>query len=70
MVKAGLSPMQALVSATSTAARGVGVPDQIGALTPGKWADFVVLTGNPLDNIANTRKVESVWIAGNRVPRD
>jgi imidazolonepropionase-like amidohydrolase len=70
MVKAGLAPMQALVAATSSAARGIGVPDQIGALTPGKWADFVVLTGNPLDNITNTRKIESVWIAGNRVPRD
>jgi imidazolonepropionase-like amidohydrolase len=70
MVKAGLTPMQALVAATSTAARAVGAPEQLGSLTPGKWADFIVLGGSPLDDIANTRKIESVWIAGNRVSRD
>ena len=68
MVKAGLTPMQAIVSATSTPARLLKASDQFGSLTAGKWADFVVLGANPLDNIANTRKVESVWIAGNRVP--
>ena len=68
MTKAGLTPMQALVSATSTAARCLQVEDQIGTLSPGKWADLVVLTANPLDDIRNTRKIESVWIAGNRVP--
>jgi imidazolonepropionase-like amidohydrolase len=68
MTKAGLTPMQALVSATSTAARCLHAEDQIGTLTPGKWADLVVLTANPLDDIRNTRKIESVWIAGNRVP--
>jgi imidazolonepropionase-like amidohydrolase len=68
MVNAGLTPMQAIVSATSTAARALKASDQLGSLAPGKWADFVVLGGNPLDSIANTRKLESVWIAGNRVP--
>ena len=68
MVKAGLTPMQAIVSATSTPARLLKASDQFGSLTAGKWADFVVLGANPLDNIENTRKVESVWIAGNRVP--
>jgi imidazolonepropionase-like amidohydrolase len=68
MTKAGLTPMQALVSATSTAARCLHAADQIGTLEPGKWADFVVLGANPLDDIRNTRKIESVWIAGNRIP--
>jgi imidazolonepropionase-like amidohydrolase len=68
MTKAGLTPMQALVSATSTAARCLRADNQLGTLEPGKWADFVVLTANPLDDIRNTRKLESVWIAGNRVP--
>jgi imidazolonepropionase-like amidohydrolase len=68
MTKAGLTPMQALVSGTSTAARCLHAEDQIGTLSPGKWADLVVLTANPLDDIRNTRKIESVWIAGNRVP--
>jgi imidazolonepropionase-like amidohydrolase len=67
MVKAGLTPMQALVSATSTAARALNAREQSGSLEAGKWADFVVLGANPLDDVANTRKIESVWIAGNRV---
>ena len=68
MVKAGLTPMQTIVASTSTPARALKASDQIGSLTTGKWADFVVLGANPLDDIANTRKLESVWIAGNRVP--
>ena len=68
MTKAGLTPMQALVSATSTAARCLHAEDQLGTIEPGKWADFLVLGGNPLDDIRNTRKLESVWIAGNHVP--
>ena len=67
MSEAGLTPMQILVAATGDAATCLG-RDDIGALEPGKWADFVVVTDNPLGNIANTRKIESVWIAGNRVP--
>ena len=68
MTKAGLTPMQALVAATRTAASCLGAADQIGSLQEGKWADFVVLGANPLDDIRNTQKLESVWIAGNRVP--
>jgi imidazolonepropionase-like amidohydrolase len=68
MTKAGLTPMQALVAATGTAARCLHAQDQFGTLEPGKWADFLVLDANPLDDIRNTRKLDSVWIAGNRVP--
>ena len=68
MTKAGLTPMQTLVAATSTAARCLRGADQFGTIETGKWADLVVLGANPLDNIANTRKIDSVWIAGNRVP--
>jgi CubicO group peptidase (beta-lactamase class C family) len=68
MVKSGLTPMQAIVASTSVAARAVKADDQIGTIEPGKWADLLVLNGDPLQDIANTRKLESVWIAGNRVP--
>jgi len=67
MVKSGLTPMQAIISATATAARAINVSDQVGTLEPGKWADFLVLDANPLDDIANTRKLSGVYIAGNRV---
>jgi len=68
MAEAGLTPMQILVAATGDAARCLQ-RDDIGTLQPGRAADFVVVTGNPLDDITATRTIESVWIAGNRVPR-
>ena len=44
MVKAGMTPMQALVSATSTAANCLKAADQFGTMEKGKWADFLVLS--------------------------
>lgn len=68
MAEAGLTPMQILVSATKTAADCMGLKD-IGTLKEGNWADFVVLTEDPLKDIKNTRTIESVWIAGAKVNR-
>jgi imidazolonepropionase-like amidohydrolase len=65
MVGAGLTPMQALVAATSGAARTMKL-DQLGTLQPGKWADLVVLNANPLENIRHTREINSVWVAGRK----
>ena len=67
MVEAGLSPTQALLAATSGAASCLGLKD-VGRLEPGTWADFLVLGSDPRNDIRNTRSLESVWIAGNRVP--
>lgn len=67
MVQAGLTPMQAIVSATRDAAACMKVTDRLGTLEKGKWADLLVLGANPLADIRNTRTLESVWIAGNRV---
>lgn len=69
MVKAGLTPAQTLASATGTAARCVGLAANVGTLETDRYADFVVLTRNPLDDIRNTRTIESVWISGNQVKR-
>lgn len=69
LVAAGLSPMQAIVAATGDAARCLGLGDELGTLEPGLAADFLVLERSPLDDIANTRSLGSVWIAGNRVPQ-
>jgi len=66
--KAGLAPMQALVSATSGAAKAINISKEVGTLEKGKLADFLVLTANPLDDIKNTRAIESVWVGGVRVP--
>lgn len=69
MAKAGLTPKQALVSATRGATRCLKLDRDLGTLEAGKWADFVVLDANPLADISNVRRISSVWIAGNRVPR-
>ncbi len=67
MVAAGLTPMQVIVSATGDAAKYMGLKD-IGTLEKGKWADFILMEKDPLESISNTQSLESVWIAGNRVP--
>jgi imidazolonepropionase-like amidohydrolase len=68
MSAAGLSPEQILRSATSVAADCLGLED-VGTLEPGNWADFVVLEANPLDDLAATRTIRHVYVAGNEVPR-
>jgi hypothetical protein len=61
MVRAGLTPMEAITAATSGSAELAGLAD-VGALTPGKGADFIVLDANPLDDIRNTRRISRVYL--------
>jgi imidazolonepropionase-like amidohydrolase len=70
MVKAGMTPMQTLVAATGNAAKVMNIDGELGTLRPGKRADFVVLTADPLADIRNTRAIESVWIDGRRVDNE
>jgi imidazolonepropionase-like amidohydrolase len=67
-VQLGLSPANAIVAATSTPARLLGIAD-MGTLAAGKSADFVVLDANPLDDIHNTRKIASVYLHGRALDR-
>jgi len=66
MADAGLTPEQILLSATSVAA-GCLQQDDVGTLEPGKWADFIVLSENPLRDIGATRSIERVYVAGQEV---
>ena len=50
-VKAGMTPEQALATATTTAADLLGLKDKLGRIAPGYAADFVAVEGNPLQNI-------------------
>jgi imidazolonepropionase-like amidohydrolase len=66
LTRAGLTPAPILAMATGGAAQCSKLSG-LGFLRPGHWADFVVLTGNPLEDIRRTKTIESVWIAGKRV---
>lgn len=66
-VSYGMTEMQALIAATRTSAELCGVDDELGTVECGKLADLVVLSGNPLDNISNLRKVEMVFKDGSPV---
>ena len=60
----GMSPMEALASATRKPAEGLGVADSVGTIAPGKVADLVLLDANPLADIENTQRISSVVLRG------
>jgi len=68
LVKAGLTPAQAIVAATRNSANILGL-DQLGTVAAGKSGDFVVLDANPLENIANTRRISTVYLRGTEINR-
>ncbi len=67
-IRLGMTPMQALVAATSAAARHLGL-DDLGLLAPGHSASLVVLSENPLEDIRNTRNIERVFLSGREIDR-
>jgi len=68
MVMAGMTPMQVIVAATRNSAEFLRLADT-GTLAAGKSADFIVLDANPLDDIANTRRISAVILRGATVDR-
>jgi imidazolonepropionase-like amidohydrolase len=68
MVKAGLTPMQAIVAATGDAARCMKKAGVIGTIQSGAFADLVVYGADPSADIRNSRSIEAVFVAGERVP--
>lgn len=66
MTEAGLTPRQVLLAATRDAAHCLDL-EGVGTLEVGKWADFVVLDADPLEDITNCRRIHGVWIGGSRV---
>jgi imidazolonepropionase-like amidohydrolase len=65
-VEAGFTPMEALQTATSNPARFLGMEASLGSVEPGKLADLVLLTADPLEDIGNTRKI-SIAIANGHI---
>ena len=68
MARAGMTPAEVIVASTRLAAETLKL-DQLGTVAPGKSADFIVLNANPLDSIANTRKIYKVYLRGQEVDR-
>ncbi|MDP3855122.1 amidohydrolase family protein [Phenylobacterium sp.] len=64
LVKAGLTPLEAVQSATVVAAEHLGLGAQIGALTPGRAADLIAVQGDPLSDVTVLEKVGFVMKAG------
>jgi imidazolonepropionase-like amidohydrolase len=63
-VAAGFTPLEALQTATINPARFFGIEDQAGTIEKGKFADLVLLSANPLEDISNTQKIAAVIVNG------
>jgi imidazolonepropionase-like amidohydrolase len=64
MVKYGMSPIQAIRAATSTAAEMLGMQNDLGSIAPGKYADIVAVKGDPLNDISLLQKIDFVMKGG------
>jgi hypothetical protein len=69
MVAAGVTPLAALQSATSEPARAFGLSATVGAIAAGQAADLVLLDGDPLADITNTRRIYAVVLNGHWLAR-
>ncbi|MEJ7847848.1 MAG: amidohydrolase family protein [Pyrinomonadaceae bacterium] len=69
-VKAGMSPLQALRTATTNPAKYLGLETSVGTIENGKLADMVILDANPLNEISNTRRINAVIINGRYLPKE
>ncbi len=68
-VQAGMTPMEALQTATLKPARYLGMTDAFGTVELGKVADLVLLDANPLDEISNTQKISAVVVNGRLITK-
>ena len=66
MVQAGLKPMQVIQAFSKGASETLRIDKDFGTLAQGKAADLLVIANNPLDNIANMRNIEAVYLGGKK----
>ncbi len=64
MVNAGLTPREAVASATTLAAKTLGMENQIGRIAAGYSADLIAIDGNPLDDVTVLENVDWVMVRG------
>ncbi|MDA0748027.1 MAG: amidohydrolase family protein [bacterium] len=70
MVEMGMTPMQAIVASTSSAAEACNLSHLVGTVEPGKLADLIVLDQNPLENISAVQQISEVFLSGRRINRE
>ncbi|NQW28005.1 MAG: amidohydrolase family protein [Flammeovirgaceae bacterium] len=70
LVKAGLTPLEAIQTATINPAKYFHMENELGAVKETMWADLLILEANPLDDISNTQKINAVIKQGNFMGRD
>jgi imidazolonepropionase-like amidohydrolase len=66
MVQSGLTPMQVIQSFSKGASEALGIDKEFGTLAKGKTGDLLVLEKNPLDNIANMRTIQAIYLGGKK----
>jgi imidazolonepropionase-like amidohydrolase len=60
LVEAGIPPLEVIKIATRNGAQALGIEKDVGTIVPGKQADMMILSDNPMDDISNTKKIEAV----------
>jgi imidazolonepropionase-like amidohydrolase len=60
LVEAGIPPLEVIKIATRNGAQALGIEEDVGTIEPGKQADMIILSDNPVDDISNTKKIKAV----------
>ena len=69
LVEAGVTPLEVIKIATRNGAHVLGIEEDVGTIVPGKQADMMILSDNPMDDISNTKKIEAVISDGQFLDR-
>ena len=69
LVEAGISPLEVIKIATNNGAQALGIEEGVGTIEPGKQADMIILSDNPVEEISNTKKIEAVINNGQLIER-
>jgi imidazolonepropionase-like amidohydrolase len=70
LVRAGLTPSEALEAATRAPAEFLGRLDSLGTISQGKIADLILLDADPLEDVENTKKIDGVILDGRLISKD
>ena len=69
LTEAGLSPMDAIVAASKNGGLALRKPDELGTIEPGRRADLMLISANPLEDVRNLRKIDRLMLDGEWVDR-